>query len=309
MYRDFHLLLPYLRPVRQPVVFEVTMTFSRSLFSLCALLAASVVFGGCLTANPDHSANPVSNPDGGRTLQDLIDEGEAGDPGVQFYLGWWYETQRDEPQSNYEARRWYRMAAEQDYVDAQYRLAVLHDQGRGIEQDFGEAVRWYRRAADLGHAKSQYNLAMMYDLGEGVERDQAEAAAWYRVAGEQGYAPAQNNLGVLYANGEGVAVDAAEAVKWYRMAADQGYSRAQYNLGMMYYYGRSVRQSFVEAYAWCYLSMVNGGDPETLRYIVRHLDSAEIRSALRRAGELQKDMRRPWTPPVTIPDEAETGEP
>ncbi len=246
---------------------------------------------GCATTSSKSSENTLNNPSEARTLQDLIDEGEAGEPGVQFYLGWFYETQRDEPQSNFEAARWYRMAAQQGYVDAMYRLGVLHDLGHGIGQDLEEAARWYRQAAEHGEARAQYNIGMMYDNGEGVARDRSRAREWYLAAAEQGYAPAQNNLGVLYANGEGVQMNSAEAVGWYRKAAEKNYAQAQYNLAMMYYYGRGVPHSFVEAYSWCYLSMANGGNPAALRHIVRHLSPDEVREGLRRAGEIQREIR------------------
>ena len=277
------------------------MTSARSVFILLCGFSALLVFNGCLTAN----SNLNASDDLSSHLQLLIDEAEAGDPGVQYYLGWMYEHERHEPQSNYEAARWYRLAADQGYEDAMYRLGVLFDRGEGVGQDLGKAAYWYRRGGEAGDARSQYNLALMYDFGEGVERDQTEAARWYRKAVKQGYAPAQNNLGVLYAVGEGVDVNSAEAVRWYRNAAEQHYARAQYNLGMMYYYGRSVRQSFVEAYAWCYLSMANGGNPEALRHIVPHLNRDQVRQGLLRAGELQRELRTPWMREDSAPDEPE----
>ncbi|HYC63248.1 MAG TPA: tetratricopeptide repeat protein, partial [Reyranellaceae bacterium] len=114
----------------------------------------------------------------------------------------------------------WRPLADEGNVDAQYRIAVLYDLGRGVAQDYAAAVRWYRLAADKGHANAQHNLATMYEMGEGVEPDYALAAAivWFRRAAMQGYAPAQCSLGVMYALGRGVRRDDIEAYKWLTLA-------------------------------------------------------------------------------------------
>ena len=116
----------------------------------------------------------------------------------------------------------WRPLADEGNVDAQYRIAVLYDLGRGVAQDYGAAARWYRMAADRGHANAQHNLATMYEMGEGVEPDYALAAAivWFRRAAMQGYAPAQCSLGAMYALGRGVRRDDIEAYKWLTLAME-----------------------------------------------------------------------------------------
>lgn len=54
--------------------------------------------------------------------------------------------------------RWYRLAAEQGYADAQFRLGLMYAEGRGVAKDDAEAVRWYQLAAAQGHAGAQFNL-------------------------------------------------------------------------------------------------------------------------------------------------------
>ena len=63
-----------------------------------------------------------------------------------------------------------------------------------MERDDTEAVRWYRRAAEQGDVLAQYNLGWMYENGRGVGRDRVEAVRWYRLAAEQGDADAQRAL-------------------------------------------------------------------------------------------------------------------
>ena len=47
-------------------------------------------------------------------------------------------------------------------------------------------MKFYRLAAEQGYADAQYNLGVMYANGHGVSQDYAEAAKWYRLAAEQG---------------------------------------------------------------------------------------------------------------------------
>ena len=53
---------------------------------------------------------------------------------------------------------------------AQYELALHHDNIQGEGRDPAEAARWYRLAADQGHADAQLHLGLMCDTGDGVGR-------------------------------------------------------------------------------------------------------------------------------------------
>ncbi len=65
-----------------------------------------------------------------------------------------------------QARQWFRRAAEQGHVAAQYQIGVLYEQGRGGKRDLAQARAWFRKAAEAGHA----------DAGRALERlDQAAA--------------------------------------------------------------------------------------------------------------------------------------
>jgi len=88
---------------------------------------------------------------------------KQGDAQAQYRLGWMHfiryiqvgkrvlagarlsENLRNQGEKDYKmAHRWYRAAAEQGHVDAQYRLGGLHDTAR----DYIEAYKWYSLAAD-----------------------------------------------------------------------------------------------------------------------------------------------------------------
>jgi uncharacterized protein len=82
--------------------------------------------------------------------------------------------------------------------------SVLHTTLAGeSSRDRAEAARWFRKAAEQGHVDAQYNLGDAYYYGQGVPQDYAEAAWWYRKAAEQGHASAQHDLGYLHYYGQG----------------------------------------------------------------------------------------------------------
>ena len=42
-----------------------------------------------------------------------------------------------EVQNTVEAAKWYRLAADQGYAEAEFNLGQLYAEGRGVEKDFG----------------------------------------------------------------------------------------------------------------------------------------------------------------------------
>ena len=62
----------------------------------------------------------------------------------------------------------------------------MYVNGRGVRQDDAEAVRWYRQAAAQGVVNAQYNLGVMYKNGRGVRQDLALAQEWYGKACDNG---------------------------------------------------------------------------------------------------------------------------
>ena len=87
--------------------------------------------------------------------------------------------------------------AAQGNTEAQNKIGVMYEYGKGVTQDYQEAVKWYMRAAAQGYSIAQYNIGWMYHLGTGVTQNYQEAMKWYGLAAAQGHARAQNNIGVL----------------------------------------------------------------------------------------------------------------
>jgi TPR repeat protein len=173
-----------------------------------------------------------------------------GNAEAQYKLALMLEDGKGIPKDEVEALKWYRKAAEQGYAPAQNILGVTYTTGHGVPNDDVEAVKWYRKAAEQGNASAQTNLGGSYSTGRGVPKDDTEGVKWYRKAAEQGDATAQNRLGVMYAGGQGVAKDDSESLKWYRKAAEHGNASAQTNIGNRYANGRGVPKDEDEAVKW-----------------------------------------------------------
>lgn len=92
-----------------------------------------------------------------------------------------------------------------------------------------KAAKWYRLAAELGFLNAQSNLGVMYAKSQGVIQDDKEAVKWFRLAAEQGDADAQNNLGLVHATGQSVIQDNVYAHMWWNLAAASGSEGARNN--------------------------------------------------------------------------------
>ena len=133
--------------------------------------------------------------------------GGRGHTDAQYYLGFMYQYGRGVQHDDVQAAMWYRKAAEGDREDM-------------LQTIEGELV--WAKSTDKGRSEAQFNLAEMCEEGRGVNQDYAQAAYWYRKAADQGHSDAQNNLGVLYDNGQGVPQDELLAAFWYRKAREDG---------------------------------------------------------------------------------------
>ena len=208
------------------------------------------------------------------------------DKEARYYLGDMYEKGLGVDQSDTEAARWYRRAAEQGHALAQNNLGEMYEKGLGVERSDSEAAKWYRMSAEQGYVSAQNNLGEMYEKGRGVEQSDVEAVKWYRKAAEQGNASAQNSLGEMYEKGYGVKKSYSEALNWYRKSAEQGNASAQNNLGEMYRYGRGVKESSSEALNWYRKSAEQGNSEAQYRLDVMYELGKELDRSLREAFKL-----------------------
>lgn len=102
--------------------------------------------------------------------------------------------------------------------EAQYRLAIMAQNGLGQVVNQEGALRWMQAAAEQDFDLAQHGLGFMYMEGDCVKQDDAQALHWFRLAAEQGLAGAQAALGRMYEEGRGVEKDLEEAKRWYAKA-------------------------------------------------------------------------------------------
>jgi TPR repeat protein len=90
------------------------------------------------------------------------------------------------------------------------------------QQDYATALKEWQPLADSGSYDAQYNIALLYLDGKGVARNYDEALKWLERAANQGQLEAQHDLGASYAKGEIVKKDYVQAYKWLSLCAAKG---------------------------------------------------------------------------------------
>ena len=82
-----------------------------------------------------------------------------------------------------EAKKWYVKAGEagNDYATTQVGI-IEKEQGNYIQ-----AVKWFKLAAERGYSDAQNRLGVRYANGEGVEKNSAQEIYWYMQAAAQGH--------------------------------------------------------------------------------------------------------------------------
>ena len=160
---------------------------------------------------------------------------KVGDVDAQFAVGLAYETGRSGQPDEAEAAKWYRQAALQGQVEAQYRLAKLVTKGtKGLKKDPATGLKLFADAQPRGYAPAMHARGLIYQTGQQAPKDPKKAAEWYRKAADLKFAESENNLGMLYLEGKGVSRDLGEAFKLFERAAAQGDGWALNNLGGLY---------------------------------------------------------------------------
>ena len=148
------------------------------------------------------------------------------------------------------AVKYFTIAAEKGYADAQNRLGMRYLHGQGVKQDSAKAFEWQMRAAQQGHMKAQFNVGQAYEHGDGVDTDLKQAFQWYLKSAKQGSVGGQYYLAECYNYGNGTEEDEEEAFRWYKKAAEQGFAKAQYELAECYYLGIGTTEDDEKAYEY-----------------------------------------------------------
>lgn len=158
-----------------------------------------------------------------------------------------------------------------------------------------EAYAMLFKLAKEGHLKAQYEVAMMLNNGIGVEKDKEEAWNWFTRAAKAGNVDAQVELGAHYEAGAGGEPNNVMAVHWWKTAARGGSGVAAFNLATMYRAGRTTGRDLVRAYAWFMvaddLGVVTAKDH--MRNIRALISAQELARAERLSATLLKEDSAP----------------
>lgn len=106
-------------------------------------------------------AAPAQAADGDEALRTWIELAETGNPNMQYGLARMYSLGAETlgvARNEEKAATWYRRAADQGHVKAQFALGQAYEEGRGVKQDREAATQWYRRAADRGMPEAKEKI-------------------------------------------------------------------------------------------------------------------------------------------------------
>jgi TPR repeat protein len=87
--------------------------------------------------------------------------------------------------------------AETGDAKSQMELGRRYDKGAGVAKDHAEAAKWYRKAAEQNYVDAQFNLGMCYEEADAGTEDWAEVYKWLSLAARQGHEGAKKFMTVL----------------------------------------------------------------------------------------------------------------
>lgn len=189
-------------------------------------------------------------------IKPLAEKGEAG---AQFALAAMYDQGKGVRQDTAKAIEWYRKSSDQGNLAAHIQLGLLY-KDPGEYQDLQKSAIYIEKAAGQGDADSMYLTGFNYETGSGVPPNGQKAFVWYKKAAELGDRDSQNKIGDAYYIGEVVAQNFESSSFWYQKAADQGQAESQKNLGIAYSFGFGVKQDKPLARSWFRKAALQGND-------------------------------------------------
>ena len=112
--------------------------------------------------------------------------------------------------------------------DAMYNLAIIFDNGFGLQTNKTRALYYYEAASDLSNMYAQYNLGWKYYNGEDVNKDVVKAFELYKSAADYGHPQAMYNLANMYYSGTGTVKNLKLAFKTFLNAKIRGINESNY---------------------------------------------------------------------------------
>ena len=191
---------------------------------------------------------------------------EGGYAEAQYWLGHCYYYGDGVAENETEGFKWFMKAAQQDYPDAQLCVGHCYYRGDGVAENKTEGFKWYMKAAQQDYPVAQYFVGNCYYYGDGVAENKTEGFKWYMKAAQQDYPNAQYFVGNCYYFGDGVAENKTEGFKWFMKAAQQDFALAQCSVGCSYMNGEGIAPNTQEAFKW-FMKAAEQGGPEAQYFV------------------------------------------
>ena len=167
---------------------------------------------------------------------------KAGHAGGQYRYGMQFYKDK----KYFQALKWLKKAADQDFVDAMEYLGHIYHNGLGVEQNYESAFSWFMMADHLGSGPAAYTIGLYFRQGIGVCKDLVEAMCWFLIAEGRGYETATAAIKDLMeidkvsnpyqkALNTYLNKDYSKARYLFFALAEKGHSLSQYYVGMCHY--------------------------------------------------------------------------
>jgi uncharacterized protein len=138
------------------------------------------------------------------------------------------------------------LLAAQGRTDAQLKMGLLCEAGKGVPQDGREAFNWYLKAAEGGNSEAQFRVGFILGSPAYGFMDMVQAIKWWRKAAVQGHAKAIQSLAIFK---EPLSEDETDPFRNLKLAARHHDAKANYLIGIMYESGsEGFSKSLIEAY-------------------------------------------------------------
>lgn len=177
----------------------------------------------------------------------------------KMYVNAYLETQDEEKAKK--AHQYLKQAADANYVDALYLLALLHEEGIGCDKSPIDSMTYYTKAAEAGHASAQYKLGEFYE-GIVEEGHNEKALMWYEKAAKQQHIEARLALGRIHREGHMVPKDLKKSFDYARELSEEKSSVVVAEMKAL------VKEGSADALKW-FEEQAAKGNPVAQNYMAR----------------------------------------
>jgi len=152
----------------------------------------------------------------------------------------------------------YKALADQNNVEALFRLALIYADGKEIQQSLSTSKKYLEKASKLKHNKATFYLGKLYLSKKSPYFDIKKAFNTFLEAANRDYPPALNMIGQFLVTGTVVETDYKKALVYFEKASKLDFTDAHCNLAFMYASGKGVFPNFGRAHQFAKKGLEEG---------------------------------------------------